>query len=45
MTKPQKEPQLRQAVTTLMNLDFSVLPVNGYDHPEKPKAQILSSWR
>ena len=44
MTNKQIHPIQKSAVD-LLNEGFSVLPVNGYDHPNKPKAPTVPSWK
>ena len=44
MTNKQLHP-IQQSAVDLLNEGFSVLPVNGYDHPDKPKAPTVPSWK
>ncbi len=36
---------IQQSAVDLLNEGFSVLPVHGYDHRDKPKAPAVPSWK
>jgi len=36
---------IQQSAVDLLREGFSVLPVHGYDHPDKPKAPTVPSWK
>jgi len=45
MTNSNQQTPVQQAAISLLGLGFSVLPTNGYDHPEEPKKTTLQTWK